>query len=277
MQLAMDWGCDGMRIAVLGSGSSGNVVVVESGGRRILIDAGFSCKEMGRRMALRGIDPDSFEGLVITHEHSDHVRGARVFAKRHGVRIFATRGTLEATGLPDHRIETEVIESGRPLRLGPFEIEPFSIPHDAREPIGLVVEDSDGNRVGLVADLGTRSQLAWAALRDLDALVLEANHDLDMLRRGPYPWPLKQRVAGRHGHLSNRDAADGVRDLVCDRLQMVVLYHLSRTNNLPGLAEATVGEALDREGSPAEICVSGQHEPTEWLEVAGAPVGVGRA
>jgi phosphoribosyl 1,2-cyclic phosphodiesterase len=275
MQLAMDWSGDGMRIVVLGSGSSGNSLVVESGGRRVLIDAGFSCKELGRRMALRGIDPDSFEAMVITHEHSDHVRGARVFAKRHGVKVYATRGTLEATGLPDHPIETGIIGSGRPLQLGSFEIEPFSIPHDAREPVGLVVEDSGGSRVGLVADLGTRSQLAWAALRDLDTLVLEANHDLDMLRRGPYPWALKQRVASRHGHLSNRDAADGVRDLVCDRLQRVVLYHLSRTNNVPGLAAATVGEALDGEGSPAEVCVSEQRQPTEWYPVAGATVLAG--
>jgi len=114
--------------------------------------------------------------------------------------------------------------------------------------------------------------LAWSTLSEVDALVLEANHDLDMLRRGPYPWSLKQRVAGRHGHLSNRDAADGVRDLVSDRLGLVVLYHLSRTNNVPGLAAATVGEALDGEGSAAEICVSGQHEPTEWLEVGVASV-----
>ena len=149
MQLAMDWGCDGMRIVVLGSGSSGNSMVVESGGRRLLVDAGFSCKELGRRMALRGIDPDSFDAMVITHEHGDHVRGARVFAKRHGVKVYATRGTLEASGLPDHPIETGIIESGHRIELGSFEVEPFNIPHDAREPVGMVVEDGAGNRVGL--------------------------------------------------------------------------------------------------------------------------------
>jgi len=267
MQLAMDWGADGMRLTVLGSGSSGNVLVVESGGKRLLVDAGFSCKEMVRRMALRGVDPTTFDGLVITHEHSDHVRGARVFAQRHDLTVFATQGTLEASGLAEQVVSTEVIASGEPRQVGSFQVEPFAIPHDAREPVGLVIEDADGRRVGLVADLGTRSQLAWSALQDVDALVLEANHDLDLLRRGPYPWPLKQRVAGRHGHLSNRDAADGVRDLVCDRLQLVVLYHLSRTNNVPGLAAATVGEALDREGSAAQILVSSQHEPTDWLAV----------
>jgi phosphoribosyl 1,2-cyclic phosphodiesterase len=264
----MDWGADGARLTVLGSGSSGNVLIVESQGRRVLVDAGFSCKEMERRMAVRGIDPDGFDGLIVTHEHSDHVRGARVFARKHDLTVYATRGTLEASGLPEQDVRTEVVASGRPFEVGSFVVEPFAIPHDAREPVGFVIEDTEGQRVGLAADLGVRSQLAWSALQDVDALVLEANHDLEMLRRGPYPWPLKQRVAGRHGHLSNRDAADGVRDLVCDRLGIVVLYHLSRTNNVPALAAATVGEALDREGSAAEICVSSQHEPTDWLEFA---------
>lgn len=257
-----------MRLAVLGSGSSGNVVVVEADGRRLLIDAGFSCKEMMRRMDLLGIDPGGFDGLVLTHEHSDHVRGARVFAKRHALTIHGTAGTLKASGLAAREeISTSRLESGVPVEIGAFVVEPFAIPHDAAEPVGLVIEDGHGRRVGLVGDIGCRSQLAWAALRDVDALVLETNHDLDMLRRGPYPWPLKQRVAGRHGHLSNSDAAHGLRDLVSDRLEMVVLYHLSRTNNIPGLAAATIGEALAALGSEAEICVADQHQPTEWLEV----------
>jgi phosphoribosyl 1,2-cyclic phosphodiesterase len=265
----MDWGSETLRLAVLGSGSSGNALVVESEGRRLLVDAGFSCKEMERRMGLLGIDPTGFDGLVVTHEHSDHVRGARVFAKRNGTRVFGTRGTLEASGLAQsEEVETSTIESGRTLEIGAFRVEPFGIPHDAREPIGVVIEDRCGRRVGLVADIGCRSQLAWAALREVDVLVLEANHDLDMLRRGPYPWALKQRVAGRHGHLSNAEAAQGVRELVSDRLELVVLYHLSRTNNIPALAAATVGEALASEGSRAEICVAEQHQPTEWLSLS---------
>jgi len=264
----MDWGSDALRLAVLGSGSSGNVVVIESHGRRLLLDAGFSCKEMMRRMDLLGIDPGGFDGLVVTHEHGDHVRGARVFAKRHGLNVYGTRGTLESSGLAaSEEVSTEILESGRPRPIGAFVVEPFAIPHDAREPIGLIVEDGEGRRVGLVADIGCRSQLAWAALRDVDVLILETNHDLDMLRRGPYPWPLKQRVAGRQGHLSNTEAAHGIRDLVSDRLGLVVLYHLSRTNNIPALAAATIGEALSSEGSDAEICVAEQHQPTEWLEL----------
>ena len=149
-----------------------------------------------------------------------------------------------------------------------FVVEPFLIPHDASEPVGFVVEDPCGRRIGLVADLGCRTSLAWGRLRDLDLLILETNHDLDMLRNGPYPWSLKQRVAGRHGHLSNREAAEGLPELIGDRLRWVVLYHLSRTNNLPALAAAAIGETLDREGCPARMAVTEQDHPTPWLEVS---------
>jgi phosphoribosyl 1,2-cyclic phosphodiesterase len=121
----------------------------------------------------------------------------------------------------------------------------------------------------VVADLGTTSRLAWGRLVDLDVLILETNHDLEMLRSGPYPWPLKQRVAGRHGHLSNREASQGIPELLSDRLGWVVLYHLSRTNNLPELAAESVGEQLVREGSDARLCVTSQLEPTDWLAVGG--------
>lgn len=243
-------------------------MVVECGSQRILVDAGFSCREIESRLAKVDIEEPRFDGLVITHEHGDHCKGAARFSRRHSVPIFATEGTLAETGLGQTELDTHVLNSGRAIEIGHFVVEPFAIPHDAREPIGLVVEDPVGRRVGLVADLGSRSQLAWARLTDLDALILEANHDLEMLRSGPYPWPLKQRVAGRHGHLSNREAAAGVAELDTSGLAWVVLYHLSRTNNLPPLALNEVGEELAKQGSPAEICVAGQFEPTPWLEVA---------
>lgn len=256
-----------LRVAILGSGSQGNAVVIESGKHRILIDAGFSAREMARRMEPLEVDPDSFEALLLTHEHGDHTRGARVFSHRHGVPVYATEGTLA---------ETELAEPGRRLRSGEicqvsdgFEVEPFGIPHDAREPIGMVVRDGYGRRVGLVADLGARSRLAWGKLRDLDVLILETNHDLELLRRGPYPWYLKQRVAGRHGHLSNREAAEGIPELVNDRLQWVALYHLSQTNNLPALAAVAVDEALDTCGCHANTVMTYQDRPTPWLEVSG--------
>jgi len=261
-----------LRLVVLGSGSGGNAVVVESGSgagtRRILLDAGFSCREIELRLKLVGVDPKTIEALVLTHEHIDHCRGAERFARRHRLPIYATAGTLAGCSLSAETSQrTVVLRSGEPCLVAGFAVEPFALPHDAREPVGLVVEDGLGRRVGLAADLGVRTRLAWGRMRDLDLLLLETNHDLDMLRNGPYPWPLKQRVAGRHGHLSNRDAADGLPELVSARLRWLVLYHLSRTNNLPALAAAEIGETLAREGSPALLVLSEQFQPTPWLEV----------
>ncbi len=272
MQLPLSLGAPASRMVVLGSGSAGNSVVLECGGRRLLVDAGFSCKQIEQRLELVGLDGDGFEGIVLTHEHGDHVRGAARFARRHGLTVHATAGTLEELGFLEADFPTMTLRSGAVHEVGSFAVEPFAVPHDAREPVGLVIEDRAGFRVGVAADLGARSQLAWGRLRELDALVLETNHDLEMLRSGPYPWPLKQRVAGRHGHLSNREAAEGVPELLCDRLRWVVLYHLSRTNNLPVLAAEAILEALDREGSPARICVSEQDQPTGWLDLAGGDV-----
>ncbi len=257
-----------LRAVVLGSGSGGNAVLVESGGRRLLLDAGFSCRELERRMRLVGVEPATIDALVLTHEHEDHVRGADRFARRHGAAVYASAGTLAGCRLaPEVAARVERLESGRPVEVAGFVVEPFDIPHDAREPLGLVVTDSAGRRVGLVADLGCRSRLAWGRLVDLDLLLLETNHDLEMLRSGPYPWALKQRVAGRHGHLSNADAAAGLPELVGDRLRFVVPYHLSRTNNLSALAAAALAEQLDRLGAATEVVVAHQFEPTSWLEV----------
>lgn len=257
-----------LRIGVLGSGSGGNAVVVESGPHRLLIDAGFSCRELVRRMKRLDFDPAGLGGLVITHEHIDHCRGADRFARKLSLPIFATQGTLTGVGLGEEASrQAQVLRSGEPREVAGFLIEPFSIPHDAREPVGVVVQDPSGRRIGLVADLGCRTGLAWGRLKDLDILLLETNHDLDMLRNGPYPWSLKQRIAGRHGHLSNRDAADGLPELMGDRLRFVVLYHLSETNNLPALAAAAVEEVLDRERCAARLVVAEQDHPSPWLEV----------
>lgn len=261
-------GAPPLRVGVLGSGSGGNAMVVECGQRRILIDAGFSAREIKRRLAFFEVEPESLEALVLTHEHGDHGRGADRLAKKYGLPVLATAGTLRETRLGEQASrQAQVIRSGEPREVAGFRVEPFVIPHDAREPVGFLIEDPYGRRVGLAADLGCRTQLAWGRLSNLDILVLETNHDLDMLRTGPYPWSLKQRVAGRHGHLSNREAAEGLPELICDRLRWVVLYHLSRTNNLPTLAAAAVGEVLDRERCPAQMAVTEQDHPTPWLEV----------
>ena len=258
-----------MRLVVLGSGSEGNAVVIEAGGRRLLVDAGFSAREIKRRLAKVGLEPEDLHGVVLTHEHLDHVRGVERFCRKRRVPIYATAGTVGGMSLrPEVAALVRCCRSGVPFEAAGFVVELFSVPHDAREPVGVVVEDpGGGGRVGLVSDLGCRSRLAWARLGGVHALVLEANHDLEMLRNGPYPWPLKQRVAGRHGHLSNADAADGLEELAHDGLQHVVLYHLSQVNNLPALAAAVVGEELARLRAKAAITISGQFEPTPWLTV----------
>lgn len=260
-----------LRVGVLGSGSGGNSVVVESGSNRLLIDAGFSCRELMRRMKTLDFDPATLGGLVLTHEHVDHCRGADRLAHKLKIPVFATSGTLAGTRLRQEvhlsAVTRGILRSGEPREIAGFLVEPFSLPHDAREPIGMVVEDSLGRRVGLVADVGCRTSLAWGRLRDVDVLILETNHDLDMLRNGPYPWMLKQRIAGRHGHLSNREAAEGLPELMGDRLRWVVLYHLSETNNLPALAASAIGEVLDRERCPAQMAVTAQDRPYPWLEV----------
>ena len=269
MQLQLGLAPAPLRVAVLGSGSGGNAVLIESNGFRLLIDAGFSCREIERRLRAVGVEASTLHALLLTHEHDDHVRGAERLARRHQLPVYATAGTQAGLPVtPDLAARLRPIESGRPFEVGGFVVEPFQIPHDAREPVGFVVADPGGRRLGLVADLGCRSRLAWGRLTDLDLLILEANHDLEMLRSGPYPWALKQRVAGRHGHLSNGDAAEGATELACDRLRHVVLYHLSRTNNLPALAAAAVSEALATAGSAATITLTHQFEPSPWLEVS---------
>jgi phosphoribosyl 1,2-cyclic phosphodiesterase len=260
-----------MRFCVLGSGSSGNAVVVESDGECLLVDAGFSCRELERRMKEVGMDPGAVVALVLTHEHGDHVRGAPRFSRRFGVPVYATAGTLEGLRLPEFTPGPFVVGAGRPFEVGRFHIEPFSVPHDAREPVGVVLSNGEGARIGLAADLGRRCSEAWARLRDLDALILESNHDLEMLMKGPYPWPLKHRIAGEMGHLSNQDAADGLAELVGDRLEWIVLYHLSQVNNVPAIAEAEVGEALDRYGAASRLRVTSQAMPSPWMEVGKGP------
>ena len=255
---------------MLGSGSRGNAVVVAAGGARLLLDAGFSCRELERRLAAVDVEPASVDAIVLTHEHDDHARGAERFSRKHELPVYASRGTLECRRLKRLAARARPFRAGDSLELGGLGIETFAVPHDAREPVGLVVEDGCGCRIALVGDLGSLEGVGWRSLRDLNGLILEANHDLEMLRVGPYPWSLKRRVASRHGHLSNRDAADGVAEVACQRLRFVVAYHLSEVNNMPALAQAAMAEALDRIGSRACLEISEQTRPTDWLAAGAA-------
>ncbi len=248
-----------MRFASLGSGSRGNALVVEGGGSRILVDCGFGPRELERRLARLGLAPAGVDALVITHEHSDHVGGAAKCAARYGMTVFLTHGTLSAFPLGD--VRCEVIDSHSPFAVGGLEIMPFPVPHDAREPIQLAV--SDGRwRCGILTDAGFITPHMTAMLSNCDALVLECNHDEEMLARGSYPPMLKRRIAGREGHLSNATAAGLVRHLDTRRLHHLVAAHLSEQNNRPALARAALAGALDCD--PEWIGLADQDNGFDW-------------
>jgi len=247
-----------MRVSVLASGSGGNACVVESGGTRVLVDAGLSARELERRMTARGIEPETIRGIFVTHEHNDHSSGALVFSARWECAIFTTAGTADAIGLEGNLFSPFVrIEGSREGRIGDLGFRAFATPHDANESVAYAFE-GDGGRVVIASDLGRVEEDFLAFLRGATALLLEFNHDEDMLRDGPYTWPLKQRISGGWGHLSNRQSADAVRRAAGPRLRRVVATHLSRTNNVPPLALAALAEALERAGCPAASGVADQ-------------------
>lgn len=258
-----------MRVAVLGSGSRGNAILVESGPSRILVDAGFSGRDLARRMKILGVDPDSLEGIVITHDHQDHTRGMGVFARRHGTPLYLTQGTREACARLLRGQETvHGYRAGRPFRVGPFLIEPFPTVHDAREPVGVaVVDPGSDTRLGVATDLGRPTAGIRHALSRCHILVLEANHDEVLLHDAPYPWSVKSRISSSHGHLSNRAAAQFVTELLHDELLAVVLAHLSNESNRPDMARRVVGRALRDGGYRGVLEVATQEEPLPFLDV----------
>jgi phosphoribosyl 1,2-cyclic phosphodiesterase len=258
-----------MRVAVLGSGSAGNAVLVCAGETRILIDAGFSARALADRLDRLGVSPDSIAAIVVTHDHGDHTRGMGVFARRHGTPLHLTERTREAcakllTG------DEEVVEyrPGAPFGIHNLRVESFYTVHDAADPVGIsVVDERSGLRVGVATDLGRPTAQIRHALSGCDLLVLEANHDDVMLRTGPYPAAVKQRIASSHGHLSNQAAARLAVELLHPRLAAVVLAHLSRECNRPFLAERVVGDALRKAGWEGHLEVAMQDRPTELLDI----------
>lgn len=233
-----------MRFCVLGSGSKGNATYIESAGTGILIDNGFSGIELSRRLAAIGVAEESLAAILITHEHGDHIKGAAIVARKHGLTIMANRETLGAAG----KIITKVpgifeFVTGTTFTLGPFSIHPFAVSHDTVNPVGFVISNGSST-LGYCTDTGKISHLIRHRLASCNGLVLEANHDPEMLRNGPYPIYLQQRVRSLTGHLANQDAADFIAGVRHDGLRHVVLAHLSETNNDPSLAYDTVCRAL---------------------------------
>ncbi|MFY9852642.1 MAG: MBL fold metallo-hydrolase [Terracidiphilus sp.] len=334
-----------VRFTVLASGSKGNSAVVSSGHTRILVDCGLSCRELFRRMKLVDEKPETLDAVVITHEHSDHVGGLAVTARKLGIPVYFTEGThrawmrwlsprkqmtyaqwLEQTrkqaaerqaeadataegsepdesdlveanegrenepqvlrlaalaqddskngAVPDEAAEPaitkdptwlpsiEFFAAGEPFEIGDISISPFTIPHDAADPVGFVFQ-TEGVRMGFATDLGYISPNVKAQLKNLDLLLLESNHDLEMLRDGPYPWAVKQRVLSRVGHLSNEAAAGFLEDGYDGQATYVILAHLSESNNLPELARVTAERALVGRASlmSNRLFLAAQHEP----------------
>jgi phosphoribosyl 1,2-cyclic phosphodiesterase len=258
-----------MRVTVLGSGSRGNSILVESGDVRLLIDAGFSGKDLARRMAAVDVAPESITALFITHDHGDHTRGMGVFARRFGTPLHLTRPTRTACAGLLNGTETVVeYRSTAPLRLGPLTIEPFLTLHDAVDPVAITVTDTaTGSKLGIATDLGRPTTSVRAALATSHLLILEANHDDARLWNGPYPWSVKQRIASSHGHLSNRAAAQLAAELHHPSLAGVVLAHLSDSCNEPELAHAAVEAGLAPKRFRGLLQVAAQDEPGEPIDV----------
>lgn len=252
-----------MRVVVLGSGSSGNSTAVTDGATTLLVDCGFSAREVARRLNDAGLSADSVAAVIVTHEHTDHVRGVRVFAKRHGVPVYASRGTIRASGLADVVNDVRPLPPGGEERIGTFVVAAFRNSHDAADPIGVRLESSCGTRVGLCSDTGYLTDEAAEALANVDILGIECNHDPRMLETGPYPYFLKQRIASDVGHLANRAAADALERLAGPRLGHVFALHLSRTNNTAALAMAALETRARRIGLTAPIVAAHQEHARE--------------
>jgi phosphoribosyl 1,2-cyclic phosphodiesterase len=248
-----------MRVTFLGSGSGGNCTLVGFGDTTVLVDCGFSAREVATRLRTLGEDPDRVQAIFVTHEHSDHSRGLRVFAKRTGVPLMASDGTAKSINADSYGpIDHERVQAGESVRIGELVVTPFRVSHDAREPLGYVFQGTDGTRLGYASDIGVMSGEAAEALGGCDHLALEANHDLEMLASGPYPLFLKRRISSDLGHLSNRASAEALEGLASDRLRQVFAIHVSRTNNTPARAGAALRDRLARMGLDVPVTTVGQ-------------------
>lgn len=250
------------RFAILGSGSRGNAALIECGTTRLLLDCGFTLAETVRRLARLGTDPESITAILVTHEHADHVRSLGAMARCYTLPVWLTAGTATALdGAAERLPQVHVFRPGERLSFGDLEVRSYAVPHDAREPAQFVF--SDGARcLGVLTDTGATAPHIEQALDGCDALVIECNHDRELLARGPYPAFLKARIAGEHGHLDNDTAATLLARLDTRRLRHVVAAHLSQVNNRPALARAALARALGT--APAEVQVADPDHGLPW-------------
>ena len=236
---------DGLTFCPLASGSKGNALYISDGDTSILVDAGLSGVDMERRFASKGLCPKDLTAIIVSHEHIDHIRGVGVLSRRYNIPVYATAKTAAAAVpiIKDIKFQ-ETFACGRSFSINHLTIHPFSLSHDAEDPTGFTVQ-SKKIKIGLATDLGLATGMVKEHLKDCALLMIEANHDIRMLENGPYPWPLKQRIKSRSGHLSNEDSKNLLHEIKHRDLKHVILGHLSETNNSPEKALAHVGSALD--------------------------------
>ena len=256
-----------LHLSVLASGSSGNCALVETASTRVLVDAGLSARKIAQKLEVIGVSPDSLHGILLTHEHSDHAQGIGVWARRHGTPIFANSLTAEALKLESKGVQWRIFTTGSDFDLGDLRIQSFSVPHDAAEPVGFVLQHN-GSGVGFLTDLGYATRMALERVRTVHTLLIEANHDETMLHNDTRrPWAIKQRILSRHGHLSNHAAAQLLAEILGGNLRRVLLGHLSEDCNTPALALQTVRERLALGGGEAVevLCAAPGDAPSRLL------------
>ena len=254
-----------MRFSSIGSGSAGNGLVVEKASTRLLLDCGFGLKDAEQRLARLGFSPEKLTGILITHEHEDHAGGVFKLARKYSIPIWLTHGTLKMVEriLPAETLDLQIIDSHTKFNINAIEVTPFPVPHDAREPVQYTFSDGD-KKLGVLTDTGCSTPHIQKMLSGCHGLVLECNHDIDMLMNGNYPKSLKQRVSGRLGHLDNASAAEILINLDNSKLKHIVAAHLSEKNNAPYLAIAALSRALSCEKD--WIGIANQETGFAWRE-----------
>ena len=250
-------------ITVLGSGSAGNAVVITTPDTRVLVDAGLSARQLESRLASLGLDPDTFDAILLTHEHGDHTRGLDVFCRRRPIPVYCNRHTQRVVAESLREPPAwKLIESGQRFRIRSLEIDAFSVPHDAVDPMGYTFE-WQGGKLAVLTDLGHASTLVMEKARGAHTIVLEANYDDELLALDTKrPWATKQRISSRHGHLSNAQAAEFAAQLVPEGLRRVVLAHLSRDCNSPDAVRRAFANVPG-----LEVHCAGQDAPTEFCRI----------
>lgn len=255
-----------MRYSVLGSGSKGNALYVESGKTSILIDAGFSGKELEKRLTVHGKELAKLNGVFLTHEHGDHIQGAGIISRRCSLPVYANHGTFKGSEKTVKKLYKRVeFETGSRCELQALEIRSFRISHDTLDPVGYLISDGK-HSIACCTDTGSVTHLIANRLSKCDALILEFNHDLTMLKNGPYPFSLQQRVRSNQGHLANPDAAEFLKSLLHDKLQQVILAHLSETNNRADIALQSATSVLPSE-LHCILSVAPQQCPTKMFSL----------